>query len=100
MKLKPKHIPLYLLTCNAPALGQLNCLPLLYYQQQRERDDETRAQHSKMDLYANAIPCSETEEFDVPRQWCPRNSKNKQQQRDKTERIKRNARQGNEFVYF
>lgn len=62
----------YLLTCNAPALVQPNCFRLLYYQQQHEHDDETRVQHSKMDLYANAIPYNETEGFDVPPRLCPR----------------------------
>lgn len=54
-------ICLVLLTCNALALGDLNCLLLLLFQQRHEHDDEIREQHSKMDLYANAIPYSETE---------------------------------------
>lgn len=61
------HIYIYLLTCSAPASGQLNCLQLLCYQRQHEHDVEIREQHSKMDSYANAIPCSGTEVFDVPR---------------------------------
>lgn len=62
---KKESMDLYLLTCNAPTLGQLNCLRLLCYQRQHEHDDEIREQHSKMDSYANAIPCSGTEVFDV-----------------------------------
>lgn len=62
-----KLLHIYLLTCSAPASGQLNCLQLLCYQRQHEHDVEIREQHSKMDSYANAIPCSGTEVFDVPR---------------------------------
>lgn len=68
-----ERIRSYLLTCNAPTSGQLNCLPLLCCRQRHEHVDEIRAQHSKMDSCVNAIRCSGTELFDVLRWFRPSN---------------------------